>query len=299
MKLASNLYAARCPFGPAWIQVFLVVGERALLVDTGVAQSYQLVLDLLAEAGLPPERVDYIVNTHAHWDHVGCNGPLAMHCDARVLAHPAGARWITHFATQLDEFHGAYPDIVPLTPGRRASYLAMMAPDHRVDVELREGDVIDLGAGVRLRVLEAPGHLASSVCLWDEENGTLLTGDSLAGGGSFGGVAQYDDVAAYRASHARLMALPIRTLAPAHFEVIRDDDCAAWLDESLRQIARQDAAVRGAVRQPAALGEAARLTAQRLGVPLTVQSVITVVAHLEELVRSGEARVEHGLFHAV
>ena len=49
-------------------------------------------------------------------------------------------------------------------------------------VELAEGGVVRFGE-VRLRVLHTPGHTDGSVCLLDEDEGVLYSGDTLFAGG--------------------------------------------------------------------------------------------------------------------
>jgi hydroxyacylglutathione hydrolase len=111
-------------------------------------------------------RAKLLVHTHAHIDHIGDLGKLRDLTGAKGLLHPADlplyqtlawqARWLG-----LD---GA-PPIVPL------------------DGELRDGDVIEVGA-IRFRVLHTPGHTPGSVCFAVEENDStrLLTGDTLFAG---------------------------------------------------------------------------------------------------------------------
>ena len=67
---------------------------------------------------------------------------------------------------------GACPGIPDSTPrgGRRRSATATSFVD--------EGDVIDLGDRSFV-VLHTPGHTAGSICLWDEANGTIFTGDAI------------------------------------------------------------------------------------------------------------------------
>src|SRR5699024_6317330 len=45
-------------------------------------------------------------------------------------------------------------------------------------VPVRQGDEFDLG-GIRLHVLETPGHTVGSICLWEKKKGWLFTGDLM------------------------------------------------------------------------------------------------------------------------
>lgn len=299
MRIAPHIYATRCPFGTAWIQVVLIVGDKAALIDSGVAPAFPQVLGLLAEAGIAPEQLGYIVNSHAHWDHVGGNALLAARTGATIAAHPAGQSWIEDSQRQFREFLGAYPKIVPIVPERVEFYREMMGPDHRVSLFLQQGDRLDLGAGIGLEVLETPGHLSSCLSLWEPESRTLFTGDTVNGHGPFGGIAQYDDVAAYRDSLAALLALKPVRLVPAHFEPQSGEQAMSFLQASFDQVAVQERAVLEAVNAPAPLGEIVRRVSSNLGVPLTVQVVITVEAHLKHLMAHGQVFFQDGAYTTI
>jgi glyoxylase-like metal-dependent hydrolase (beta-lactamase superfamily II) len=48
-------------------------GEKKILVDTGMLGEEGILLDSLYARGLEPEDIDFVVNTHLHLDHCGCN----------------------------------------------------------------------------------------------------------------------------------------------------------------------------------------------------------------------------------
>jgi glyoxylase-like metal-dependent hydrolase (beta-lactamase superfamily II) len=51
-------------------------------------------------------------------------------------------------------------------------------------IQLQDGDELDLGRALVLRVLHTPGHTPGSISLYWEREGILFTGDSLQGRGS-------------------------------------------------------------------------------------------------------------------
>ena len=81
---------------------------------------------------------------------------------------------------------------------------------------LAEGDIVDLGDR-QFRVLHLPGHSPDSIGLLDERDGLFFSGDAI-----------YDDTliddlpdsdrAAYRATMARIIELPVRTAYGGHGE---------------------------------------------------------------------------------
>lgn len=58
-------------------------GKR-VVVDTGAPKEAPELAKILTEIGVPPERVDFVVNTHLHMDHSGGND---LFPNARFYAH--------------------------------------------------------------------------------------------------------------------------------------------------------------------------------------------------------------------
>ncbi|WP_270933447.1 MBL fold metallo-hydrolase [Falsiroseomonas oryzae] len=177
---------------------YLIVGDRRrVLVDAGFASTAPALAAALTEAGHPADTLDLVVLTHEHADHaagVGClpAGPL-------VAAHRLAATKIVHgddFATVRDLF-------------------GENAPPARVDLTLEEGSVI-AAPPWRFTVLHTPGHTSGSISLHDPDSGTLISGDTVMGGGALGGIFASGNISDYALSLERLAALRPRLLLPGH-----------------------------------------------------------------------------------
>jgi N-acyl homoserine lactone hydrolase len=48
-------------------------GKKRIIVDTGQLGEEGVIADALAARGLSPDDIDFVVNTHLHLDHCGCN----------------------------------------------------------------------------------------------------------------------------------------------------------------------------------------------------------------------------------
>lgn len=74
---------------------------RRIIVDTAHVGRRVLIVDALDERGLTPLDIDYVVGTHAHWDHIQnvdlfTNAVLLMHESERAYAHqPKIDDWAT------------------------------------------------------------------------------------------------------------------------------------------------------------------------------------------------------------
>lgn len=146
----------------------LIGGGKTAVVDPSAADPVRAALD---ERGLA---LDYILNTHHHWDHTDGNLDLKDEYGCQVIGPAAEAARI---------------------PG--------------IDVGLRGGDLWPF-ADSTARIIETPGHTNGHICFHFMPEKALFCGDtlfSLGCGGLFEGTAQqmWDSL-------CRIMALPDDTL---------------------------------------------------------------------------------------
>ncbi|MDR1014354.1 MAG: MBL fold metallo-hydrolase [Coriobacteriales bacterium] len=149
---------------------------------------------------LNKRKVDYIVLTHAHYDHIGALSALARKTGAGVVAHALDAEAISN------------PSIRGITVPH---ILKKPAP---VTWAVEDGDIITVGSG-QLRVIHTPGHTIGSMCLYDEAGHILIAGDTLF----YGAVGRTDlptgDATQQCESLCKLAALPDETMVhPGHEE---------------------------------------------------------------------------------
>ncbi len=187
----------------AAIQTWVVrAAGMTVLVDTGVgndrdrpqiAQFDHLHTDFpdrLRAAGVAPEDVDVVINTHIHYDHVGWNTHL-------VDPTPDGAprRWVPTFPNATYLIPGAdyeyfHPDnAARMRPARtederrrfegiRLVFADSVAPIEAAGQLTTWTGAHDLGDVLHLR--PAPGHTPGSSVLWlDDGPGAVFVGDLL------------------------------------------------------------------------------------------------------------------------
>lgn len=197
------MFIRRVPIGPLETNAYIIAHEpshEALVIDPGGPPAS--LLDLLTRHSL---KLQAIVNTHGHGDHIVGNQELKGLTGAPVWVHQADAPMLTDAAASLLSW---------TDPTARAD--ASWAPDR----ELREGEVIVLGAGhadaVNLRVVHMPGHTPGGIALVGE--GLVFSGDSLFAGSigrtDFPGGSMRQLMAAI---HEKLLSLPDDTVVyPGH-----------------------------------------------------------------------------------
>ncbi|UQW99912.1 MBL fold metallo-hydrolase [Streptomyces sp. RerS4] len=195
--LPNRLHMLRFPIGQAYLWQD---GEALTLIDAGHAGSADAIEEAIRSLGLLPERLERIVLTHCHRDHVGAAGELAARRDARVWAHRLDAPVIR------GELPVPEPALLDWELPLYAQGLTVPeAPPTPVDRELEHGEVLPFGEGAV--VVHAPGHTPGSIGLHLPRHGVLFTGDCVAGVGQVMlGVFNVDRVQAM-ASFRRLAEL--------------------------------------------------------------------------------------------
>jgi hydroxyacylglutathione hydrolase len=155
--------------GPANDQMYLVLGrDKALLVDTGMG-----VGDLAGQVrSLTPLPV-IVVNTHGHPDHAGGNGGFD-----EFYLHPADEPIMKKMCT--DDYRRN--DLIAFNGEGTPEYQRLAAGlVHYREIRmkaLKDGMSFDLGGRV-FEVTEIPGHTPGCVCLLNEAEGVMFTGDMI------------------------------------------------------------------------------------------------------------------------
>jgi len=128
--------------------------KQGVIIDPG--GHAQRILAAVQSHGLA---VQYILNTHGHFDHTDANGPLVKATGAPLALHP------------LDK-------PLLLASGGAPWFGMVAAPSPPPDLDLEDGAELSVGA-LRFRVLYTPGHTPGHVCFYEPTQGVLFDGDVL------------------------------------------------------------------------------------------------------------------------
>lgn len=130
--------------------------RRAALIDPGMGSEH--LLEALEAERL---RLEYVLNTHGHFDHVYCDAFFTSKTGARLLIHEADLPLLR----QMPDFARHYGFTVAEPP--------------QPDGFLGEGDIIPVG-DLPVRVYHTPGHSPGGVCF--HVGDAVFSGDSLLAG---------------------------------------------------------------------------------------------------------------------
>ena len=215
------------------VHAYLAEGDNwAALVDSGfgIGDIGEVVKGLTDKPVL-------LLNTHAHMDHVGGN----EHFETAFLHQSESLADAAEVAQRFRENVTQADFSVPFPEGFRPDQYDPHVPEptHR----LVGGEAIDLGGRV-LEVLHTPGHTAGSICLLDERNRFLFTGDNVTDR-PIQGIGSGVTLAAYQQTLRLLaeMSPDIDLILPGHgpsplppTALAELAECAQGLDESAFQV---------------------------------------------------------------
>jgi glyoxylase-like metal-dependent hydrolase (beta-lactamase superfamily II) len=152
--------------------VLVRIGGKTVLIETGfgnkiapklkeIYATQERLPQSLAAAGVTPEQVDIVINTHLHWDHAGWNTVL----DEAGIARPyfPNAEYVVH---RGEVEHGRLQwdrDRISYVPD---NYEPMIASGQ---IRLIEGTEADICPGVRVECF--PGHTAQLMAVHMESGG--------------------------------------------------------------------------------------------------------------------------------
>ena len=222
-QITDRVYRIQAPYGGNAVHLYLVRGAKLALIDSGAKDSPATAVEpALRELGLSWSDLDYLLNTHGHPDHAGGNGEVKAEApraeiglhrdDVPLAAGPEAHLRARTDASALYRLLGRDDLIVE----REALMRQVIGNAVGVDRELDDGDVVDLGQDVRLRVVHTPGHTPGSVCYHWEAGEVVFSGDAIQGHGWRHGVTPLYFDAAYVDSLDRLEALGAATLCMGH-----------------------------------------------------------------------------------
>lgn len=189
--------------GPIENNVYIISDDAATIVVDPTCDS-DVIIGALEKLG--KKKLDAIILTHSHSDHVGAAAKLRRLTGATVIASKADAPYIERTVKPLrDDYE---------------------FPACKVDQPVDDGDVIQIG-NMAWKVILTPGHTLGSMCLFiDPQFGVvkdgapvLISGDTLF----YGSIGRTDfeggSMPDMRASLKRLAVLPDQTVVlPGHGE---------------------------------------------------------------------------------
>lgn len=228
-KLEESIFA----IGNGYFPSYLILGEKIAMIDAGVTVMGPLykkdILSLTENRG-----IDFLLLTHSHFDHCGAIPYLRRNLpDFKVGASPV-AKEVFHKEKAIEHIINLNREVEELAPPRKED-ISIDRID--VDIELKEGDIIELGKEIYIEVLETPGHTRCGLSFYIPSKKAIFFGEA-------GGVIEKDGTLRpqflssynqYVKSIEKMMKLDIEIIGLAHGGALVGEEARNYLDKSLRE----------------------------------------------------------------
>lgn len=163
-----NLQASRS-FG---VNLYLVDGgSEYALIDCGLDETLDDVVDLLRMMDFPLSKCKYIIASHADADHVQSLSRAKERLKTKAVAHPHAAKLL-----ETGDPIQTYAKI-------SAQNIDLPMPTVKVEIQPAEGEKLNVG-NVELTVWHTPGHTPGQLAL--QMGNLLFSGDNLFADGCVG-----------------------------------------------------------------------------------------------------------------
>jgi glyoxylase-like metal-dependent hydrolase (beta-lactamase superfamily II) len=225
LEITPHLFQLGTPAFPA----YLSLGEEGMIIEGGTGPTFQIMVDQVKALGIDPKKIKYLVLTHTHPDHIGAVPHFhRVWPHMKLLASPVGAQTLEK-RELFKEFQLVDLGIAQLMKAK-AEIDTLPAPvgDYAfvVDAIVKEGDRIDLGAGIVWNIYDTPGHAPCHISLFEEKEDTLALGDAAGFYVPEKDVFwpnYFESIEKYCASIRKLAALPAKRALLSHHGVVKGD----------------------------------------------------------------------------
>lgn len=191
--------------------VYLVYdAEEWVLVDIGYEETVDDFIEIIRQLDFPLSRCKTLVATHADVDHIQGLAKAKQLLKTTVTSHPNAVEPLQS------------GDTLRTMAEIEAQNLRLAMPPVAVDLQVNEGDVIEVGS-LRMEVWHTPGHTDSQLAF--RIGDVLLSGDNIYRDGCIGAIDAHhgSDLKAFIRSLERIRDSDVKWLAPSHGPIFRND----------------------------------------------------------------------------
>lgn len=225
--------------GLAWSPVYVLDGEVPVLFEAGFHCARRLYEDDIRQAtqGRNPQ---YLFLTHVHWDHCGAASYLKTVFPGLRVASSRRAAEIVSRPNARALMEKLSQDVIPLVARVDGVAVEKLIREpfepFEIDVIVGGGEVIEVGRGRTIHVLESPGHTRDMLSYYIPEARILIATEAA------GVLDQANQVIAeflvdfdlYMESLKRLALLDVNILCQGHHFVFTGDDVKRFFERSMQ-----------------------------------------------------------------
>jgi glyoxylase-like metal-dependent hydrolase (beta-lactamase superfamily II) len=155
--------------------IYLVVGDGITLIEAGTTHTAPYIIESVHALGFSEKDVVRCINTHIHLDHAGASGWLVRRMPHMlVYAHERGLKHLADPSRLLESAQMVYGDMETII-----EIHGEIVPVPKENLAPVTDAELDVGAGIRLKIFEGPGHAPHHICIFEPASGCIFSGEAL------------------------------------------------------------------------------------------------------------------------
>lgn len=173
MRICNQVHQIKIDFNITedirrYVYVYLITGRSCYLIDSGVSGAENIIKDYMAKLGRDIKEVKTIFLTHSHPDHMGGAAAIQELSGCKIVAGRGERKWMEDVGCQFKER--------PIP-----SFYNLLNRSVTIDSFVSGDSVFSLEEGMKIKVLETPGHSSGSVSyiLQRPQSSVAFIGDTI------------------------------------------------------------------------------------------------------------------------
>jgi glyoxylase-like metal-dependent hydrolase (beta-lactamase superfamily II) len=166
--------------GAELFNLYLVKGETYAIVEGGVSGITYPFLEQLSQLNVPPEAISHLIILHSHFDHMMVFPTLkGRYPWMKIVTSDLNRATFTSERVVAKIFDSDRKITLALKERGLISEAPNLQPHtfFPFDILVKEGSVLDLGKGMKMKFFEIPGHSPDCLGAFLEEEGLLFCSD--------------------------------------------------------------------------------------------------------------------------
>ncbi len=279
-----------------------------LYIDDDVKAVLETGLDETALQGVDPKKIDIVINSHHHVDHIRGNG---LFPNAKIMIHELETELLkdeekAKISNSIDQWDELMPGLDFRTANQEINLaLSDACPSpynsSRTVLPIRDGQILDFGT-VKAEVMHTPGHSAGHCCFWFPEEELLFSSDiCLTKAGPWYGEHLADPAEMMRSIDRIIDLKPPRVIS-SHIHEIVEDPIPCLTEFKQRIEKREERVYCYLTQQPTdihSLAEAKLIYRAHPSNYVLFWEKLMLLKHLERLEQQGRVSQSEGIYYTV
>jgi glyoxylase-like metal-dependent hydrolase (beta-lactamase superfamily II) len=220
------------------MNVYLLKGEEYLIIEGGMSYIVPDMLRQFQERGIDLDRITRLLILHSHFDHCGIGPFFKRKLPGLKIMGSRRSQELYRKEKVLQFIRNRNREMIHLLKmEKEAAELNLDFDQMAVEEAVGEGDTINLGEGVEVRIVEMPGHSSCSIAAYVPSLRALFPSDAggIPGEGEEIFPSGNEDFILYQKSLEKLRPLDVEVVCLARNGAFAGHDAKEYVSRSIEE----------------------------------------------------------------